>query len=93
VLDNLSEIDCGGVLDITEAAHWCAQASTALQTASEIRLKAESIQRIDAAGLQAILCLILSAKHRGIPIHWDNPSPALRQAATLTGLNQHLMLT
>lgn len=86
------DIDCGGVLDISIVAQWHAQAQSTLQTASEIHLKADELQRIDAAGLQAVLCLFLSAQKRGISIHWDSPSPALLQAASLTGLNEQLAL-
>lgn len=91
-MGNQIEIDCGGVLDITAVAQWCEQAQAALHTGTEIRLKADELQRIDAAGLQAILCLFLSASKREITLLWDRPSLALQQAAKITGLNEHLML-
>jgi len=87
-----TEIECGGVLDISEVAQWWEQAQAALQTGLPIRLKAEDLQRVDAAGLQAILCLCIAAQKHEIAIEWDNPSPVLYQAATLTGLNQMLRL-
>ena len=86
------EIDCGSVLDIAVVAQWCEQTRAALQTASEISLKADELQRIDAAGLQAILALIIAARSRDIPIEWNNPSAAIQQAATVTGLNEYLLL-
>lgn len=86
------EIDCGGALDISAVAQWWEQAQSALQAGSPIRLKADALERIDAAGLQAILSLFLVAGKREIPIQWDSPSPALQQAATLTGLHEHLRL-
>ena len=89
---NQIEIDCGGVLDISAVSQWCEQAHTALHTGAAIRLKADELQRVDAAGLQAILCLFLSASKRDITLQWERPSLALQQAAKITGLNEHLML-
>jgi ABC-type transporter Mla MlaB component len=91
-MEKQTEIDCGGALDISVVAQWWEQAQSALETAALIRLKADELQRIDAAGLQAILLLFLDAKKREITIQWDGSSPALHQAATLTGLNEHLLL-
>jgi len=91
-MDQQIEIDCGGVLDITAVSQWCEQAQTSLRTGAVIRLKADELQRIDAAGLQAVLCLFLSASKRDITLQWDRPSYALQQAAKITGLHEHLML-
>lgn len=87
------DIDCGGVLDISMVAQWWQQAQSALETSGPITLKANELQRVDAAGVQAILAFLLAAQKRDIPVQWDNPSPALYQAATLTGLNEQLRLT
>ena len=92
-MQNQLDIDCGGVLDIAGIAQWWGQAQTALQTASALRVKANELQRIDAAGLQAILALFLAANKREIPIQWESSSPALQQAATLTGLTELLQLS
>ena len=91
-MKNKIEIDCGAVLDIAVVAQWWEQTRATLQTASAIMLKAEELQRIDAAGLQALLVLISTAHKREVPIQWNGPSAALQQAATLTGLNEHLLL-
>lgn len=87
------DIDCGGVLDISVVAQWWQQALTALKSGDPISIKAEDIQRVDAAGIQAILSLFKSAKQRDISIQIHNPSPALYEAAKLTGLNKELMLS
>lgn len=92
-MENQFDIDCGGILDISVVAQWWGQAQIALQTASLIRFKANELQRIDTAGLQAILALCLAARKHEIPIQWDSISPALQQAVTLTGLNKLLQLT
>jgi ABC-type transporter Mla MlaB component len=90
--DKQTDIDCGSVLDISVVERWWEQAQAALQMSAPIRLKAEELQRVDAAGLQAILCLFHAAQERDIAIQWDKPSPVLNQAATLTGLNEQLRL-
>lgn len=91
-MENQTEIDCGSVLDIAGIEHWWELAHGALQTGSPLRLKADELQRVDAAGLQAILCLFLTAQHRDIAIQWDKPSPVLNQAARLIGLDEMLKL-
>ncbi|MBI1423005.1 MAG: STAS domain-containing protein [Gammaproteobacteria bacterium] len=88
--NDLMVIDCGGILDISLVSQWYEQAQSALQAGSPIQLKADELQRVDAAGLQAILCLFHAARQRDIPIAWEGQSPALQQAATLTGLNAQL---
>lgn len=85
-------IDCGGVLDITVVAQWCKQGMQALESGAAICLKADSLQRIDAAGLSAILSLFLAAKQRSIPMSWDNPSSALQESARLIGMSEYIEL-
>jgi anti-anti-sigma regulatory factor len=91
-MDKQMVIDCGGVLDISVVSQWCEQAQAALQTGSAIHLKADDLQRIDAAGMQAVLSLFLAAKQREIAIQWDRSSPAVQHAAVLTGLTEYLLL-
>lgn len=85
-------IDCGGVLDITVVAQWCKQGTEALNTGTPICLKADSLQRVDAAGLSAILSLFLAAKQRSIPVIWENPSTALQESARLIGMSKYIEL-
>ena len=91
-MNNKIEIDCGAVLDIAVVALWWEQTRATLQTASAIQLKADELQRIDAAGLQALLVLFIAARKHEVPIQWSGPSDVLQHAATLTGLNKHLLL-
>lgn len=85
-------IECSGVLDITAVSQWCETAQAALHTGTPICLKADALQRVDAAGLQALLGLFLAAEKLAIPVQWENPSDALQQAARLTGLSRYLQL-
>lgn len=85
-------IECRGVLDITVATQWCEEAKLVLQAGEPVRLKADSLQSIDTAGLQALLGLFLSAQKRAIPVQWESPSDALLRAARLTGLSHYLQL-
>lgn len=87
-----TEIDCGAILDITAVTEWCAQVKHVLQGNTRVSIKAADLQRIDTAGLQALLALILSARQRDISVQWDEPAPALIQAASLAGLKEQLML-
>lgn len=88
------EIDCQDTLDISAVSAWWQDATQALnpQTQSPVCLSASSVQRIDAAGLQALLMLFKSAKKLQIEICWKDPSEALRHAAKLSGLEQALRL-
>ena len=85
-------IECSGVLDITAVAQWSERAQAALQTGTPICLKADELERIDTAGLQALLGLFMAADKQSIPVQWESPSTALQQAARLTGLNHYLRL-
>ena len=89
---NQTEIECGAILDISAVAQWCEQVKPALQANMPIQLKASQLQRIDTAGLQALLALIMSSKQRDIPVSWEEPSPALLQAASVVGLSDALLL-
>lgn len=91
-MEQAQPIDCGAILDITVVSQWREQVLAVLQKGEPVILKADEIQRIDAAGLQAILGLFISAEHKSISIQWENPSPVIQQAAGLLGLTDYLHL-
>lgn len=89
---NQTVIECGTILDISAVSQWCDQVKPVLQANMPIRLKVAELQRIDTAGLQALLALILSCKQRDIPVSWAEPSPVLMQAASMVGLSDALLI-
>lgn len=53
-------------------------------------LHGENVQRVDTAGVQLLLALVLASKDRQISISWDHPSEKLETAASILGLNDAL---
>lgn len=91
-MEQAQQIDCGSVLDITLISQWREQALVVLDKGEPIALKADEVQRIDAAGLQAILGLFMAAEQKSIPVQWVEPSTVVQQAASLVGLSDYLHL-
>lgn len=78
-------------LDIATAAEVKRQLDAALAGPQPLTLDAHAVEHIDAAGLQLLLAL-LRADPPGTGAAWRNPSPVLREAATLLGLSEALRL-
>jgi len=51
------------------------------------------VAKVDAAGLQCVLAAAVRLRTAGAKWRWHNPSPALRSAAQLLGLDGALELT
>jgi len=51
------------------------------------------VAKVDAAGLQCVLAAAVRLRTAGATWRWHNPSPALRSAAQLLGLDGALELT
>lgn len=89
-MGSVQVVDCGSILDITVVMQWREQALAALKAGGSLSLNAENLQRVDAAGLQALLALVIAAEQNSIQLHWENPSPVLQKAADLLGLREEL---
>lgn len=87
-----TKIDCGDSVDITMAKQWKEKLLKALELEKPIVLQAKKLARIDTAGLQLMSVFIQNAKAEGLAVEWKDASPALINAAKLTGLLNTLNL-
>lgn len=85
-----TSFSCGDALDISHAAALHSRLERALQKANIIELKADSVEKIDTAGLQLILSIKKELENSGGSIVWKKPSEKLLSAAKLLGLYQQL---
>lgn len=85
-------IDLSGSLDITRIESLRAMFADGLQQALPIQLDAKEAERFDAAALQLLCAFMLEAKNLGLECRWSTVSPALSDAARLTGLTNILSL-
>lgn len=88
----METIDCSDLLDISVVQTLYAQLRQSSRAASAIVLKAENLQRVDGAGLQLLVSFFREAQRLNLSISWQGTSPALRNAAQLLGVAQHLQL-
>ena len=85
-------IECGDVVDISRVSELYQQLSSALEQDGPVTLHAETVERIDTAGLQMFVCFIQEVKKRDRVVHWQAPSEALLRSANYLGLKKILHL-
>jgi len=85
-------INCQSSLDISVVTNLGAELKVALDSGQSIQLQAAEVGKADAAALQLLCAFFLDAQTHGIDIEWLEPSDALVEAASLTGLIEHLGL-
>ncbi|WP_409524122.1 STAS domain-containing protein [Nitrincola sp. MINF-07-Sa-05] len=87
---NQTEISCGEVLGIAQAAVFHSQLSDAwehsLAVRSAIRIDISGLNQVDAAGMQLLYGFQRDASAKGIELHWSEPTPALRDAVNILGI-------
>lgn len=88
----LQIINCQESLDISVVANLGTELKVALDSGQSIQLQANEVSKADAAALQLLCAFFLDAQTHGIHIEWLDPSDALLEAASLTGLTEHLGL-
>jgi len=91
-MSNKSSISCGVSLDITEAESLKKRLLKALSESSTIELKAESVTKVDTAGLQLCIALQKDLALSEKTIIWKNPSQELMDGVKLLGLSEDLQL-
>ena len=89
---NKTSFSCGESLDIANAASLHSRLERALQKASTIELKADSVSKVDTAGLQLVVSLKKEIELLGGEIQWKKPSEKLLDCANSLGLLKHLGL-
>jgi anti-anti-sigma regulatory factor len=85
-------IDCGDSLDIARAGSLHARLLAALESGQPVVLAGAQVARADGAGLQVFAAFLRSARCAHLRYRWQEPSPALRQAAAVLGLARELEL-
>ncbi|SDG82618.1 anti-anti-sigma factor [Vibrio xiamenensis] len=55
---------------------------------SSVVLDASKVQRVDAAGIQALASLMVTAQHNKLSIHLTNPPKVLSEGITILGLQK-----
>jgi len=88
-----TSIACGEYLDIPNIDQISKKLHSALESSDPIIfLDGESIERVDAAGLQLLTAFFNDAKSQGMTLHWHKPSDVLITASRLMGLSRVLDL-
>ena len=87
-----ASIECGEALTIAHAANLHGQLTKALETSSTVELVAESIEKVDTAGLQLIVALSQELEKADGKIIWKKPSDVLVQAVSTLGLAPYLVI-
>jgi len=92
-VSNSISIQCEDVLNIAGVNLLHQDLKTAINDADEIILKANTVERIDAATLQLFISLINDSEKLGVTVRWDNPSDAVIDSAKVLGLLNLLKLS
>lgn len=87
-------LDCDEILDITRIQEWHAAAVEQVgDLADDLNIQVSSLQKIDTAGIQALLSVVKYVEAKGGRVIWSELSPAFINAATLLGLAGSLRIT
>ena len=71
---------------IAQVADWATELREAASTPGPYALRGAAVERIDAAGLQALLSFRLTVRAMGWAVRWDGVSEKLNAAAHSAGL-------
>ncbi len=83
-------IDCEDVVNISGVNLLQQDIKAAIIDADEIVIKADNVERIDAASLQMFAALFQDSEELGVSVRWDAPSDALIQSVKILGLTDLL---
>jgi len=79
-------IQCEENLNIAGVKLLYIDLKTAIHDADEIVLKADKVERVDAASLQLFAALFNESKKLGVEVRWDGPSDSIIRSAKIIGL-------
>ena len=85
-----TSVSCGKALTVEHAQNLRGRIHKALEKSTTIELRASEVQKADTAGLQLILALFKEVEVLGGRCVWRSPSTALKESATILGLNKQL---
>ncbi len=83
-------IQCEDVVNISGVNLLQQDIKAAIIDADEILIKADNVERIDAASLQMFAALFHDAEELGISVRLDTPSDALIESVKILGLTDLL---
>jgi len=89
----LQIMDCGGVMDITDAVELHARLLILLESKQPVLLDASRVERTDTAALQVLSAFIQDANSQQQEVKWKKPSEALTRSAELLGLSSLLKIS
>ncbi|UTA47656.1 STAS domain-containing protein [Simiduia sp. 21SJ11W-1] len=82
----------GKHLDISAVNNLQERMLKALEKSGDVNLKAGSVERVDSAGLQLVLCFRRELQRSGSDIFWQKPSEKVLTTAALLGIQSKLGL-
>jgi ABC-type transporter Mla MlaB component len=86
-------ICCDACLDIAGARDFYNRLQAAMQARQPVVLDATHIERVDTAALQILCAFFRDAEVHGLVVQWQQPSPALQNAARLLNVSTYLALS
>jgi len=85
-------VSLGDDLRIARAAEVASLLASA-SDADSVEIEAAQVERVDAAGLQALVAGIARLRHAKVACRWSGVSPVLASSAALAGLAEALELS
>ena len=85
-------ISCGESLDIDHITSFYSRFNKGMQKSSVVIVKADTVNKVDTAGLQLLLVVIKELSLSGGRLEWKKPSKKLIEVASLLGLTDQLGL-
>jgi anti-anti-sigma regulatory factor len=79
-------------LTIADVGRWHASLLAAAQPGVTLVIDASRVEQVDGAGVQLLAAAFRDGARRGYDVLLQDPSPALRDAASRLGLSSHLRL-
>lgn len=86
-------INCGETLNIASAAELQQQINSALEKSSTIEMVADTVVKVDTAGLQLMVALSRELERSNGSLLWKTPSEVVIQAAVSLGLTDQVGLS
>lgn len=89
MVDKTLTLNCGEALTIATASDFHQKVSQALNESSSIELLADSVSKIDTAGMQLVVSLKRELERIGGSLTWNKPSDVVTQSIVTLGLKSH----
>lgn len=87
-MGNSVTINCEDNLTIAGVSLLHQDLKAAVNDADEIIIKADNVERVDAATLQLFAALFRDSDKLEISVHWDQPSLAVINSINILGLDE-----